>query len=62
MVRHAAARVLAARIVTLELLRDVAEEITSILVRNEQARRHHWIARNLRPPPLKETRTPWSAR
>jgi hypothetical protein len=48
--------------VTPQLLRDIADEITSILVRSEKSRRHHWIARNLRPPPLKKARTPWSAR
>jgi hypothetical protein len=62
MVRHAAARFLAARLVTPQLLRDIADEITSILVRTEKSRRQHWIARNLRPPPLKKARTPWSAR
>lgn len=62
MVRHAAARVLAARTVTPELLRDVADEITSILVRTEQARRSHWMTKNLWPPLVNEARTPWSAR
>ena len=62
MVRLAAARILAARVVTPELLADTAEHITSILVRTEQARRHRWTAKKLWPPLLKEMRTPWSAR
>jgi hypothetical protein len=44
------------------LVADIAEHITSVLIRTERARRHHWIAKNLRPPRLKEVRTPWSAR
>ena len=62
MVRLAAARICAARVVTPELVADIAKDITSVLVRTEQARRHHWIAKNLWPPRLKEVRTPWSAR
>jgi hypothetical protein len=62
MLRFAAARIFAARVLTPELLTHIAQNVTYILVRTEQARRHHWTAKNLRPPPLKEVRTPWSAR
>jgi hypothetical protein len=62
MVRLAAARIFAARVVTPDLLADIADEVTDILVRNEQARRHHWLGKNLRPPPLKAVRTPWTPR
>jgi hypothetical protein len=48
--------------VTPELLADIADEVTDILVRNEQARRHHWLGKNLQPPPLKAVRTPWTPR
>jgi|GEM_PF-6087528 len=62
MVRLAAARIFAARVVTPDTLADIAAEVTDILVRNEQARRHPWLGKNLRPPPLKRARTPWTPR
>jgi hypothetical protein len=48
--------------VTPKLLADIASDVTTTLVRNEQARERHWFGKNLRPPALKNVRTPWSAR
>ena len=62
MVRWAAGRILLAPAVTPELLASIATDVTSTLVRNEEARQRHWTGKNLCPPRLKNVRTPWSAR
>jgi hypothetical protein len=62
MVRWAAGRILVASVVTPKFLADIATDVTDTLLRNEEARRKHWIGKNLSPPGLKNARTPWSAR
>jgi len=41
---------------------ESSADVTSTLVRNEEARQRHWTGKNLCPPRLKNVRTPWSAR
>ena len=62
MLRWAAGRIFVASEVTPKLLADIAADVTDTLVRNEEARRQHWIGKNLLPPDLNNARTPWSAR
>jgi hypothetical protein len=62
MVRYAASRLFTAAEVTPALLTEVTDDIMDTLVRSEQSRRGHWIAKNLMPPPLENRRTPWTPR
>ena len=62
LVRFAGARLFAAAAVTPELLAEATDDIIITLVRSEQARRRHRIAKNSRPPRLKNARTPSTPR